>query len=223
MARLVAPSQRTSHQGPSRPAAARAPRHREPLLPHASVGDPPALAGGSGSVSCVVTAPFPWVLFPPGWASPVSKPHWPPKSDSLEIPSPFSGAPGWEAWRGAQNLYSIGRTSLVLPLSVCGLATRRVWDLIFNTIVPLLPSLLPLLLCLWMWGISFGGSSVPPSVVVQQLLRLCCSCRRWAHILYSAILNLKPQFFKICLFSVWCDTSDVSLSIYVHVYVTRNI
>ena len=34
----------------------------EPLLTHTSTGDPPTLAGRSGSVSCGVTASFPWVL-----------------------------------------------------------------------------------------------------------------------------------------------------------------
>ena len=34
----------------------------EPLPIHASTGDPPTLAGGFGSVSCVATAPLLWVL-----------------------------------------------------------------------------------------------------------------------------------------------------------------
>ena len=34
----------------------------EPQLPPASAGNPPTLAGRSGSVSYGVTAPFPWVL-----------------------------------------------------------------------------------------------------------------------------------------------------------------
>ena len=34
----------------------------EPLLSHASTGDPLTLANRCGSVSCGVTAPFPWVL-----------------------------------------------------------------------------------------------------------------------------------------------------------------
>ena len=34
----------------------------EPLMTHASAGDPPVLAGGFVSVSCGVTAPFLWVL-----------------------------------------------------------------------------------------------------------------------------------------------------------------
>ena len=85
----------------------------EPPVPQASTGDPPALAGRSGSVSWRVTAPFPWtpnahrILFvpsksgisipPKSCGSPVIKSHWPSKSDSLGIPSPFVRPPGWEA------------------------------------------------------------------------------------------------------------------------------
>ena len=46
--------------------------HSETQTPPASAGDPPTLAGRSGSVSCGVTAPSPWVpmhtllcVFPP--------------------------------------------------------------------------------------------------------------------------------------------------------------
>ena len=47
------------HQGrPSRTAAASARPCGEPLPTHASTGDPPALAGGFGSVSSGVSAPF---------------------------------------------------------------------------------------------------------------------------------------------------------------------
>ena len=38
------------------------PPHSEPLLTHASRGDPPTLAGRSHSFFSGVTAPFPWVL-----------------------------------------------------------------------------------------------------------------------------------------------------------------
>ena len=35
---------------------------QEATTNHISAGDPQTLAGRSGSVSCVVTAPFPWFL-----------------------------------------------------------------------------------------------------------------------------------------------------------------
>ena len=42
-----------------------------------------------------------WSLcFPQSCGSLVIKPHWPSRSDSLGIPSPLVGSPGWEAWGG---------------------------------------------------------------------------------------------------------------------------
>ena len=94
----------------------------------ASAGDSPTLAGRSGSVSLGVTAPSPgsqcthyfvcglqeWSLcFPQSCRSPAIKSHYASKSDSLGIPPPVAGPPGWEAWRGAQNLHSSGWTSVV--------------------------------------------------------------------------------------------------------------
>ena len=59
-----------------------------------------------------------WSLcFPQSCESIIIKSHWPSKSDSLGIPSPFVRSPGWEAWDGVQNLYKSGRTSLVLLFS----------------------------------------------------------------------------------------------------------
>ena len=81
----------------------------EPLLTCASTGDPPALAGRSGSVSVVFLFPSPgswyieycvcalqgWSLcFPQSSGSPVSKSHWSSRSDFLGIPSPFVRSPG---------------------------------------------------------------------------------------------------------------------------------
>ena len=79
--------------------------------------------GMSDSVFCGVTPPFLWDLVctrfclcplriscsPQSYGSSVIKSHWPSKSDSLGIPSPFAGSPGWEPWRGAQNLHNSGR------------------------------------------------------------------------------------------------------------------
>ena len=93
-----------------------------------SAGDPPTLAGRSGSVPYGVTAPssgsrcthyfvcalqqwslcFPWSCW-----SPAIKSRQPLKSDSLWIPPLVAGPPGWEPWRGAQHLHSNGWTSVV--------------------------------------------------------------------------------------------------------------
>ena len=94
----------------------------------ASAGDPPPLAGRSGSVSPGVTAPSSgswcthyflcalqeWSLcFPQSCWSPAINSHWASKSDSLGIPPSLAGPPGWEAWHGAQNLQSSGWTSVL--------------------------------------------------------------------------------------------------------------
>ena len=77
------------------------------LLTHASAGDSWTLTGKSGSFSCGDTAPFSWVLVhtsfwctlqefcPQSCGSSVIKSHWPSKSNSLGVFSPFAGSPGW--------------------------------------------------------------------------------------------------------------------------------
>ena len=102
--------------------------HGEPQPPPASAGDPPTLAGRSGSVSPGVTVPSPgsqcahyfvcalqeWSLcFPQSCQSPAIKSHYASKSDSPVISPPISGHPGWEVCRGAQNVHSSGWTSVV--------------------------------------------------------------------------------------------------------------
>ena len=108
------------------------PSQGEPLVLHASDGDPPTLAGRFGSVSCGVTAPFSWVLVHARFCL------WLPIVQSLFLPvlwkscsqiplafkvrlhddsSPFAGSGSWEALHGAQNLHSSVRTYLVLLFS----------------------------------------------------------------------------------------------------------
>ena len=52
-------------------------------------------------------------LFTQSCGSSVIKTCSPSKSDSLGIPSPFAGSPGWEVCCGAYNLLISGRISLV--------------------------------------------------------------------------------------------------------------
>ena len=91
------------------------------------------LTGKSGSVSCVVTAPFSWVLLctrcclcPPrvSFPSPVEVlSHWPPKSNSLGVLSPFAGSSGWEICCGSWNFLNNARIS-----AVCGLYAWQLYD-----------------------------------------------------------------------------------------------
>ena len=78
-----------------------------PLPTHPSAADSWTLTGKSGSVSCGVTAPFFWILvhtkfclcpkslYPQSCVSSVTKFHWPPKSNSLGLLSPFARSSGW--------------------------------------------------------------------------------------------------------------------------------
>ena len=137
------------------------------------MGDPPTLAGRSGSVSYGVTALSPgsrcthyfvcalqeWSLcLPQACQSPAIKSHWPSKSNSLGLPTSLARPPGWEGWRGAQILYSSGWTSVVYLFSS------------FIVIAPLLPSH-----CGFSFVFGCGvpflvSSSVFLSMIVQQLI-----------------------------------------------------
>ena len=98
-------------------------RHPPPLqetLQHKQVGLVPSPVGslllppGSWCAHYFVCALQEWSLcFSQSRWSPAIKSHWPSKSVSLGIPPPVAGPPGWEAWRGARNPHSSGRTSVV--------------------------------------------------------------------------------------------------------------
>ena len=55
-------------------------------------------------------------LFPQSCVSSVIKSHWPPKSNSLEVLSPFARSPGWEICCGSQNFLNSARIALVYPV-----------------------------------------------------------------------------------------------------------
>ena len=157
----------------------------ESLPTHASTGDPPTLAGSSGSVSCGVTAPFlslgackvlfvpskTGVCFSPSCGRLLIKSCWPSRSDSLGMASSFVRSPGWEAWHGVQNLHSSRRTALILLFS--SLCTHLT-DLGFDFIMIVL-----LLLSCWSFffvtgcGVPFfGGFQHPPVDGVHQLVAM---------------------------------------------------
>ena len=172
----------------------------EPPVTHTSAGDPPTLAGRSGSASCRVTAPFPWhsmhtgfclcplrveSLFPQSGGSPVIKSHWPSKSDSLGIPSPFVRSPGWEAWCRAQGLSKCKRASLVLLCSTLWVAHRASMWFDFIVSVLLLLSRCGFFL-VFGHGVSSLGGVLAPSCrwLFNSQLRFWCSPRRrWTHVL----------------------------------------
>ena len=125
---------------------------------------------GSWCMQNFICAPQDWSLcFPQSSGRPTIKSHWSSRSDSLGIPSPFVRSPGWEAWCGVQNLHNSARTSLAL--------FSRLWvthpadmEFDFTVIVPLLSSCWGFFF-VFGHGVSFfGGSSILPSMVVQQLV-----------------------------------------------------
>ena len=84
-----------------------------PTLTHASSGDSWTLTGKSGSVSWGIPATFSWIgvhtvlfvpsksLFPQSFVSSIITSHWPPKSNSLGVLSPFPISPDWESCCGS--------------------------------------------------------------------------------------------------------------------------
>ena len=118
----------------------------EPLLIHASTGDPPTLPAGSfGSVSCGVTAPFLWVLVctrfclcPPRVESlfpPVLQKSYNQISLAFKVRFPGDSSslcqiPGWEAWRGFRTFTTVGELPWYHCSPVWGSPTWQVLDLI---------------------------------------------------------------------------------------------
>ena len=118
-------------------------------------GDPPTLAGKSGSVSHGVTTPSPgswcthyfvcarqeWSLcFPQSCRSPTIKSHKPSKSDSLGIPPPVARPWVWEAWHGLRTFTPVGRPLWYKCSPVCESPTQQPWDLILLWLLWLSPS-----------------------------------------------------------------------------------
>ena len=200
-------------------------------MPPASAGDPPTLAGRSGSVSYGVTSP--WILV-----------HTllcvcPPRVESLfpldllkscnQIPLAFkvwfSGndssccqTPGWEAWRGAQDLHSRGWKSVVQLFSSLWVTHPVVMGFDFIVIVPLLPSHCGFSF-VFGCGVSFlVSSSVFLSMIAQQSVVIpvlsqegvsaCPSTPpSWTNLSLLEILNLDNLFIIFrpapCLLSEW--------------------
>ena len=128
----------------------------EPLLTHASTGDPPTLTRSFGSVFYGVTAPFLWVFvhtrfclcpssleshFPQSCGSPIIKSHRTSKSDSLEIPSPLSDPQAGKPDVGFRNFTTVGELLWYYCSPVCGVTHPEGMRFDCIMIVPLLPSL----------------------------------------------------------------------------------
>ena len=182
-------------------------RHDKPQLTHTSAEDSPVIADlvhspmgsllfslGSWCTQDFVCALQEWSLwFPQSCGSPVIKSWWPSGLDSLGIPSPFVRSPGWEAWRGIQNLHKSGRTSSVLFFS-------RFWVIFCTSMGFHFILIAPLLLshC----GFFFFGCGVSFSCqwLFNSWLQFWCSQRRkWAHVILLRHLGWEAYWSFYCL------------------------
>ena len=115
------------------------------------------------------------VCFPQSCWSLVIKSHWPSRSDSLGIPSPFVRSPVWEVWWGIQNLHNNARLLWYYCSPVCGSPTQWVWNLNLLWLFPSYCLAIAYSLSLDMGYLFLVGSSILLSMDVQQLVvkRIC--------------------------------------------------
>jgi len=80
------------------------------------------LSFGSWSTQCFVCTLQ--NLFHQSYGSSVTKSHWPPRSNSLGVLSPFARSPGWEICCGSQNSAIIVWCNCS---AVCGSSARQLY------------------------------------------------------------------------------------------------
>ena len=200
--------------------------HSEPQPPPTSAGDPPTLAGRSGSVSCRVTAPSPWVLmctllcvcplrveslFSPGLSKSYNQISvgfkvWFSGNSSSCCQTPSLGSLTWGLERSLQWVNFCGIS--VLQFVSHPLSSYGIW--FYCDCAPPTVSLQPLL-CLWLWGIFFGEFQCLP---VDDCLAVSCDSGALARgsegtSFYSAILN---QLCNKYLLNIYHEVSNVGFS-----------
>ena len=136
-----------------------------------------------------------WSLcFPQSCQSPAIKSRQPSKPDSLGIPPPIAGPPGWEDWLGAQNPHSSGWTSVVCVLQFVSHPPSGYGIWFYCDCAPPTISLW-LLRCLWVWGIFSGefqclpANDCPAVSCDSGVLARGSECTSF----YSATLNQSPS------------------------------
>ena len=163
------------------------PSRSKPLLIHTSIGNPPTLAGRFGSVSCGVTAPFPWVLVHarfclclPTVESVSPNPEevlWSnPTGHQSRIPWGFpvtlSDLQAEQPDMGLRTFTTVGELLWYYCSLVCGSPTQWFWVLILLRLCISYHPIVGSSLCLNMGYLLFVGSSVLLSMVVQQLVAI---------------------------------------------------
>ena len=192
----------------------------EPLLTHASMGDPPTPAGnrfsllwghcsspvGAKKKKKVVFALQDWSLcFPQSTGRLIIKSQWPPRPYSLGVPSSFVRSPVWEDWCGIQNLHNSMRTSLVLLFSSLWVTQPEGMRFGLVVIVPLLPSHCSFFF-VFGWGYLFlMNFSILLLMVVQQLVAILLLLQKMStHPSTSSPWTGRPNNFPVC-----CDLHKV--------------
>ena len=144
------------------------------------------------------------LCFPQSCGSSMIKLLWPSRSDSPGIPSPSVGSPGWEAWRGVQNLHRSGRTSLVL-FSSLWVTHPAAMEFEFIMIAPLLRYCCSFFFVFGCGVSFFGGFQHTP---VDGCSTVSCDFGALAGedeptSFYSIILNQKPPITSLKLFALY--------------------
>ena len=141
-----------------------------------------------------------WSLcFPQSSRSPIIKSRWSSRPDSLGSLSPFVRSPGWEVWRGVQNLHNSGELLWYYCSLACGSPNQWVWDLILSWLCPFYHLAVASSLPLDVGYLFFGG--------FQHHSVIDCSTASWnfgvlseggeCTFLYSTMLNQKPLSFLL--------------------------
>ena len=125
------------------------------------------------------------------------KSHWRSKSDSLEIPNPFSDSQPRKPDVGPRN-FTIVQELLWHYSPVCEYPTRLVWDLILSWLFPSYNLIVPSPLSSYMVCLFFFfflvGSSILYWWFFSSLLWFLWSCRRWVHVLLPS--HFEPSLQK---------------------------
>ena len=207
--------------------------HGKPLTTHTSTGDPPTLAGSFGSVSCGVTAPFPWVLecttsqsgvsaSPPSCGSLVIKPTGLQGQIPWRFPVPLLDPQAGKPDMRLRNFTTVGELCWYYCTPDCGSPSQWVWDLILSCLHPSYH--LVAASFVFGHGLSFFGGLQYP--LVNGCSTASCDFGALAggdeHTsFYSSILNwMGSQYFLMLAVSFRYDPfSSPDVSIFIRIWI----
>ena len=139
----------------------------------------------------IVCALQDWSLcFPQSCGNSIIKSHWPSRSDSLGIPTPFVRFLAGKPDNGIQNLHNTGKTSLALLFSSLWVTHLAGIEFDFVMIAPLLPSCCSFFF-VFGHGVSFLGGFQHSPIDNCSIASCCFGALAGGdeHTSYSTILN----------------------------------